>query len=403
MLNGQTIDTNSAWLSEQLNSIGIQVALKYAAPDDHEAIINAMKIACVEADIILMTGGLGPTKDDITKKAIADFTDDHLVFSQATFDRISDLFNTRNIPLTAAHRQQCFMPSKALLIDNARGTAPGMWIEKDGKIIISMPGVPSEMKAIVTNGVLIKIRDKVPGQYIEHYIIHTAGTGETALAEMIEDIVDGFPPQLSMAYLPGIASVKLRVTGRGNNEAEINRMVQEQGKKIEERVKKYVFGKGMTNLPTALRDLCIEKKVKVATAESCTGGGVSHMITSVPGSSEYFMGSVVSYSNELKMNLLKVKPQTLEQHGAVSEETVKEMVKGAIALMHVDCVVAISGIAGPGGGTPDKPVGTVWIAVGDSHQIKTRRLQLVKDRKMNIEYSVMLALNELRLFVQDNF
>jgi nicotinamide-nucleotide amidase len=403
LLNGQTIDTNSAWISEQLNSIGISVVMKYAVPDHLADIVHALEIANNKADLILMTGGLGPTKDDITKVAIAKYVGDEMSFSQDTYDRISGYFNKRKLSLTEAHRQQCYMPSSAILVENPRGTAPGMWIERPNMILLSMPGVPSEMKAIMSTSALTMIQSRATGQYIEHYIIQTAGTGETVLAEMIEDIVDEFPEELSMAYLPGIASVKLRVTGKGNDEKKINQLVQTYGQLIKSRVEKYVFGLGTTTLPRALQDLCISKNIHIATAESCTGGGVSHMITSEPGSSAYFIGAAVTYSNESKKNLLGVKDSTLDTHGAVSEETVKEMVAGVIQLMQADCAIAISGIAGPGGGTPEKPVGTIWLAIGSKNHIKTRKLQLVKDRTMNIEYTIVLALNELRLFVQDNF
>lgn len=403
LLNGQTIDTNSAWISAELNNIGISVVMKYAVSDQLPDIVQSLKIANDNADLILMTGGLGPTKDDITKVAIADFVGDDMVFSQDTFDRISNYFNRRSLTLTEAHRQQCYIPSSAQLVENPRGTAPGMWIERPNMILLSMPGVPGEMKAIMTTSALSMIKSRASGQYIEHFIIQTAGTGETVLADMIEDIVEEFPHELSMAYLPGIASVKLRVTGKGNDEKQIHALVQSYGDKIKTRVEKYVFGTGNTTLPKSLQELCISKNIRIATAESCTGGGVSHMITSEPGSSAYFVGAAVTYSNELKTKLLGVKEATLAQFGAVSEETVKEMVAGAIRLMNSDCAIAISGIAGPGGGTSEKPVGTIWLAVGKENHIKTRKLQLVRDRTMNIEYTIILAINELRLFVQDNF
>ncbi len=403
LLNGQTVDTNSAWLGEKLNEIGVTLSLKLSVGDTTQDIINGLTYATEHAEIILMTGGLGPTNDDITKVALADFVGDQLSFSEETFLRIKGLFESRGRPVLEAHRSQCYMPSTAQLITNPQGTAPGMWIDHLETIILSMPGVPREMKAIMESAGLLKIKSLVRGSHIHHHIIQTAGTGESVIAERIEDIVDTFPPELSIAYLPGLASVKLRLTAKTRTEHDAMTLTAQYGVKIQERLGDIVFGIGKDSLPAALGRLCREKQVTIATAESCTGGGIGHALVQVPGSSAYYLGSIVSYSNTLKENLLNVLQQTLINHGAVSEETVIEMIHGLTDQTGCDVGVAVSGIAGPGGGSAEKPVGTIWLAIGNKSTCKTRKLQLVKNRKINIDYTIITAMNELRLFIEKNF
>ncbi len=403
LLNGQTIDTNSAWIGQELNKIGVTLTTKIAAPDLHEDIIRALEVASEKAELILMTGGLGPTKDDITKKSIADYIGDSMIFSESTYRRIEDFFKKRNRKILQAHRDQCYIPSKAQLVQNPRGTAPGMWFEHKNKIILSMPGVPGEMKAIMNTAGLDMIKKLVKDSHIKHYIIQTAGVGETTLAEAIDDIVDSFPNEVSIAYLPNIGRVKLRITAKTKTQKDAEELSQKYGQLITERVEKYVFGIGDITLSAALGQLCKAKSIKISTAESCTGGGIGNTIVSQAGSSAYYEGTIVSYSNQLKTSLLGVSTSTLNTHGAVSKQTVTEMVAGLIKLTHTDVGLAVSGIAGPGGGTPDKPVGTIWLAVGSRENIITKKLQLARDRTMNISYTITLALNELRLFIQDNF
>lgn len=403
LLNGQTIDTNSAWLGEKLNEIGVTLALKLSVGDTEEDIIDGLTYACSNSDIVLMTGGLGPTKDDITKIAIVNFLGDELVFSAPTYERIKNIFETRGRTVLEAHKQQCYMPSSAVLVDNPVGTAPGMWMRHDKMIILSMPGVPREMKEIMTQSGLHKIAELVDDLSIKHYIIQTAGVGETTIAGKIEDIVDDFPPELSIAYLPSSGSVKLRVTAKTQDELRAKQLTETSGQKIVDRLGSLVYGVGPDKLPHAIGKLCREKGIKIATAESCTGGGIGNMIVSVPGSSAYYQGSLVTYSNELKSSLLHVDSAIITEHGAVSEETVQEMLVGLVNRTHCDAGVAVSGIAGPGGGTADKPVGTIWIATGNKDTIVTRKLQLVRNRKMNIDYTITFALNELRLFIEANF
>ena len=403
LLNGQTIDTNSAWLGEKLNEIGVTLALKLSVGDTEDSIIDGLNYACSKSDIVLMTGGLGPTKDDITKLAIVNFLGDELVFSQPTYERIKKIFEARDREVLEAHKEQCYMPRTAELVNNPVGTAPGMWMRHGKKIILSMPGVPREMKQIMTDGGLRKIEELVGDIHIKHYIIQTAGVGETTIANKIEDIVEDFPSDLSIAYLPGSGAVKLRLTAKTQDAHSAASLTETYGQKIVGRLGSLVYGIGGDKLAHAIGKLCKAKGIKIATAESCTGGGIGNRIVSVPGSSAYYEGSLVTYSNELKSDLLKVNSDTLKEYGAVSEETVKQMIIGLVDQTQCDVGVAVSGIAGPGGGSPEKPVGTIWIATGNKDKVVTRKLLLVRNRKMNIDYTVTFALNEMRLFIEGNF
>lgn len=403
ILNGQTVDTNASWIAQRLNEIGIDVSIKLSVSDQHEEIIHGLQVTSDHADIVLTTGGLGPTKDDITKVALADFLGKEVVFSEQLYDHICAYFAGRGREVLPAHRAQSVVPDGADLLDNPRGTALGMWMTHGDTIILSMPGVPSEMKSIMTGAALDRIASLVPDQHIIHHIIQTSGTGETVLAEKIEDIVDSMPANLSIAYLPTTAAVKLRLTGRGTDRTAVEGQVKEYGSQIEARIQEHVYGIGDISIAEALQALCIDRGVTIGTAESCTGGGVGNALVRVAGSSAYYQGSVVTYSNELKQKLLGVSYETLQSHGAVSSQCVEQMVRGAISLLGVDCAVAISGIAGPGGGTDEKPVGTIWIAVGNSDRQQSHLIRYKKDRAMNMQYAITSAIHYLRLFVKDNY
>jgi nicotinamide-nucleotide amidase len=397
ILIGQIIDTNSAWLGEQLSLLGIKVHQIISISDTPEDIKHTVDQQMATSDILILTGGLGPTKDDITKKALAEHFDSELKFDVKTFARIKKYFDSRGIPVLKAHEEQCYMPSKAEILDNDLGTAPGMLFSIDGKMILSMPGVPYEMKWIFQNSFLPIYMERVPTEkFIYHKTLKTVGKGETIIAEEIMDILDQFPPHMSIAYLPSIGSVRLRLSSISDIDtaAEVDRYAD----MIIERLGYWVYGTDKDDLETAVLELYRAKKMTLATAESCTGGLVAHRLTSVPGSSEVYQGSIVSYSYALKEKLLSVSHDTLINEGAVSERTVIEMLKGLLETSSVDVGIAISGIAGPGGGTPEKPVGTIWMAWGSKDNIKTKLLSLSKNRKLNIEYTSVSALNALRLF-----
>ncbi len=403
LLNGQTVDTNSAWLGRHLNDIGVDLIEATRVGDDIGIIESSLKRLARRVDLIITTGGLGPTHDDVTKKALSNFTNTPLVFHPEMYEGIQSYFRRIYREPTELHRRQCYLPRGCVLFPNSKGTAPGMGLVRGNVKLLSLPGVPYEMQDIMAEEGLKWIRGlSEDTQAISHFVIHTTGIGETHLAKRIEPITSSFPRDVSIAYLPGLASVKLRVSARGKDASSTGVKSVEWGEKIVRELGTSVYGIGETTLSEAVGNLCLKKNITLGTAESCTGGYVAHMITQVPGSSAYFEGSVVTYSNDLKVNVLSVKKSTLEKHGAVSEATVKEMVSGLLAVLKVDVAVAISGIAGPGGGTADKPVGTVWIAVGNKQRIETHLTHVAKDRILNIQYASVRALNQLRLFIMEN-
>ena len=399
ILIGQTIDTNSAWMGQYLNEMGAQIHSILSIRDELEEIKEAIQRSFESADVVLMTGGLGPTKDDVTKKAIADYFNVEMTFHQPTYDRILRLFEKWGRKSTEAHRLQCFMPANADLLHNKMGTAPGMWFDYNGKVLVSMPGVPYEMKYLVENQVAKRLVKQFPLSPIVHKVIQTVGEGESRIAKRIEHIEEGLPPHIKLAYLPNLGRVRLRLTATGADKATLEKEIEPHFLAIKEAIPELIFGEGAINLETAIGKLLLKSNLTLGTAESCTGGYIAHMLTSISGSSRYYHGSIVAYDNSIKTNVLKVKPETLETHGAVSEQTVIEMAKGAVDLLNTDLAVAVSGIAGPGGGTEEKPVGTVWMAVSDGERSQTRLIRAGKDRVKNIQYASVYALNLVRQFV----
>jgi nicotinamide-nucleotide amidase len=395
ILIGQVIDTNSAWLGQKLSEIGIQVKKIISVSDQHTEIIGSLSQALNESDIVFMTGGLGPTKDDITKKAIADFLGVDLFFHQDTYDRIKGIFERMGRPMSPSHDDQCLMPRGVQILKNDMGTAPGMLFQHMGKRIVSMPGVPYEMKSIMENEVIPLLKAETTN-VILHKTILTSGAGETTIENKISDIVSAFPEHISIAYLPALAKVRLRISASGQNEEVLRQEVSHFTGLISARIDDLVYGYDDTSLEKEIHRLAIEKGLKIATAESCTGGLIASKLVSVPGSSAYFVGGIVAYSNDLKINILKVNKDTLAGHGAVSEATVLEMVDGAIDVLGVDMAVAVSGIAGPDGGSPEKPVGTIWICAGSRQHKVTYLLKAGKDREKNMEIASVYALNMLR-------
>jgi nicotinamide-nucleotide amidase len=352
--------------------------------------------------VVLTTGGLGATKDDITKKAISELLDVGIYFDEELYDMITTFFKMRGFPITEAHHVQCMMPETTTKLANKMGTAPGMWFEREGAILISMPGVPYEMKHIMSEQVLPRLKEKFGVKPIFHRTLLTAGFGETQLATKIESIVDSFPENMKMAYLPNLGEVRLRVSAFGDkttSEPELKELVNAKVVDIEKILGTTIYGYEKDTIQNAVGQLLLKKGWQMGTAESCTGGNIAARIVQTSGSSAYFKGGVVAYSNAIKIEKLAVKSSILETYGAVSEETVREMVAGTIKELGVDIAVAVSGIAGPTGGTPDKPVGLIWIAVGIKDDIRTHKLQLGKDRLKNIEYITKRALNVLRLFL----
>ncbi len=398
ILIGQIIDTNSAFLGEKLGEAGVEVVSRFSVSDRKEDMLKAFSRAQEDADFVIMTGGLGPTKDDITKKVLAEYFGREMYFDKEQYEILKSFFERIQRPTTDAHKLQSYFPENTIFFRNKMGTAPGMLFNFGDTQFISMPGVPYEMKHIVETHVLPFILAKRK-THIFHQTIQTAGCGESVLAEMIEDIEDNLAPHLSLAYLPSLGKVRIRISGTGTDKAELESEVMDLANRIESRVEKFVFGRNMDTLESKLGEILKEKSKTIGCAESCTGGNISKLIASVPGSSAYFEGSVISYSYGLKEDLLDVKNATLLEFGAVSEEVVKEMLSGALQHLKTDYAIAVSGIAGPTGGTPTKPVGTIYVGVGSKEKVYVKRLQLTKNREKNIEYTSYAALNFMRLFI----
>ena len=395
LLIGQIVDTNSAWIGQQMNQVGFKVHQITSVSDNREHILSALAEASQRVQMVLITGGLGPTKDDITKKTLAEYFGTDFVFSQEAYEDVEYLFKIRGREVTPLNRLQAEVPSNCTVLRNRVGTAPGMWFEENGVVYASMPGVPHEMKYLMENEVLPRLKSKFKTPFILHRTLLTQGIGESFLAEKIADFEDQLPPHIRLAYLPAAGSVRLRLSGWGEEafiRSEMSRLVAD----LQERVKEYLYGFDEETIAGVLGDLLRKNGLTISTAESCTGGNIAHLLTSIPGSSAWYMGSTITYSYESKTELLGVPKEVIEKHGAVSEEVVTSMVNNAKKLLGTSCAVATSGIAGPGGGTPDKPVGTVWIAVSSPRQTIARKVLLGDNRLRTIQVASETALNMLR-------
>lgn len=397
ILYGQTLDTNSHWISGQLDNLGIQVARKITIGDSEEEIIQAFAEAESRSTIILITGGLGPTNDDLTKPCLVKYFDTHLVRNNETLDNIATLFQSRGREMTDLNEAQADLPANCTPILNAIGTAPGMWFERNGKVLVSMPGVPYEMKRMMTDIILPKLEKSFVKGGIHHRMIRTIGIPESMLAEMIKEWEAQLPSHIKLAYLPTMGSVKLRLTAKGTDEESLHVSMQEQINNILPLIGKYVYGFDDENIEEAIGRLLKERGLTLSVAESCTGGFLSHKITSVPGSSAWFDGAFVPYSNKLKNEQLQIPMEIIEQQGAVSEPVVLALAENVRKAFRSDIGVSISGIAGPGGGYAEKPVGTVWIGYSDSKKTVAKKFQFTKDRGINIHYSAIAALNMIRI------
>ena len=395
LLIGQIVDTNSAWIGQQMNQVGFKVHQITSVSDNREHILSALAEASQRVQMVLITGGLGPTKDDITKKTLAEYFGTGFVFSQEAYEDVEYLFKIRGREVTPLNRLQAEVPSNCTVLRNRVGTAPGMWFEENGVVYASMPGVPHEMKYLMENEVLPRLKSKFKTPFILHRTLLTQGIGESFLAEKIADFEDQLPPHIRLAYLPAAGSVRLRLSGWGEEafiRSEMSRLVAE----LQDQVKEYLYGFDEDSIAGVLGDLLRKNGLTISTAESCTGGNIAHLLTSIPGSSSWYMGSTITYSYESKTELLGVPKEVIEKHGAVSEEVVTSMVNNAKKLLGTSCAVATSGIAGPGGGTPDKPVGTVWIAVSSPRQTIAKKVLLGDNRLRTIQVASETALNMLR-------
>jgi nicotinamide-nucleotide amidase len=396
LLIGQTIDTNSAWIGAELSKTGFDISRKTSIHDNHDDIIDILKSVTGKADVVLITGGLGPTSDDITKQALCEFFDSRLVVSNEVLAMVEEMMKRRGFPMNENNRRQAEVPDACTVLKNAAGTAPGMWFEKEDTIFISMPGVPVEMKYIMNQHVLPELKRRFTFQVIIHRNIMTYGTPEAKLAEILTEFEASLPSQIKLAYLPSFGIIKLRLTGTGSDPVLIQNIIEEQVKKLYGIIPNLIYGENEELFENVIGNLLRERKQTISTAESCTGGKIAQMLTSVPGSSAYFRGSVVAYDNEIKKRVLGVPDILLQKHGAVSKEVVEEMAAGVRKLMKTDFSVATSGIAGPDGGSDSKPVGTIWISVAFEKGTATEKHVFGGDRNTNINRFAVAALNLLR-------
>ena len=397
LLYGQIMDTNSHWISQELDAVGVRVVRKTTVGDNRTDILTAFEEASKRADLILITGGLGPTQDDLTKPLLAEYFGCEIVEVPEAVAAVSAYFTRRGREMTLLNTLQGHLPTCCTYVPNEVGTAPGMWFEQKGCYWMSMPGVPHEMKKLVKDFVLPKLSQVFELPVIYHKLIKTAGIGESWLADLIKDWENALPAHIRLAYLPSLGHVKLRLTAFGTNKEQLQQEVAAQIQVLLPQIGKYVYGYDEETLETALGKLLKNAGKTIALAESCSGGYVSHLITTVPGSSAYFQGAVVPYHNAFKERILGVKSETLSSHGAVSEATVAEMAEGVRTLFNADYGLASSGIAGPDGGTADKPVGTVWIGCAGPEGVETRKLQLTQDRMLNIQLTGVAVLNLFRI------
>ncbi|MEN9686223.1 MAG: hypothetical protein RLZZ28_2009 [Bacteroidota bacterium] len=403
LLIGQVVDTNSAYIAQELNKMGISVKHRMAVGDVWEDIWQALDEESKHASLLIITGGLGPTADDITKPLLCKYFDGKMVIDQPTLNRITYIFeHILKKPMIERNARQAEVPDICTVLQNEQGTAPGMLFRKEGKIFISLPGVPHEMKWLMKNQVLPLLPSLYDAGFIEHKTLLTAGIGESFLAELVKDLEEGLPNHIKLAYLPNYGMVRLRLSGFGFNKEDLQKEVRTHFTSFKERIKEFLVIDEDISLEKVVANLLIERGKTVATAESCTGGYIAHLLTKNPGSSAYFTGSVVSYDNKVKQKILGVSGEVLSMEGAVSESTVFQMAKSVIDLMQTDYSIAVSGIMGPEGGTDEKPVGTVWIAVASRQKVETRLLRLRFDRKRNIELTAIQALNLLRIFIVNN-
>lgn len=403
LLIGQVIDTNSAWIAQELNKMGILLKHRVAVGDVREDIWQALDEESRQVKLVIITGGLGPTADDITKPLLCDYFGGKMVVHQPTLDHITHIFeNLLKKPMIERNAKQAEVPDVCTVLLNQQGTAPGMLFTKEDTVFVSLPGVPHEMKWLMTHEVLPRIPELFQTGFIEHRTLLTAVIGESFLANLIQDLEEALPPHIKLAYLPNYGMVRLRLTAFGFNKTELTGEITHHFDLFRERVKEYLVAAEDLTMEQVVSRLLKERGQTLCTAESCTGGYIAHLLTSYPGSSAFFTGSVVSYDNRIKQKVLQVSAETLQTVGAVSEATVLQMAASVREIMQTDYAIAVSGIMGPDGGTPEKPVGMVWVAVAGKNRTESRLFHFRYDRKRNIELTATNALNLLRIFIHEN-
>ncbi|MBI9053042.1 MAG: competence/damage-inducible protein A [Bacteroidales bacterium] len=399
ILIGQTVDTNSAWIANRLNLIGIDVLKIISISDKREEIIKALNDSKQNVDIVLITGGLGPTNDDITKETLAEYFGVGLVQNNEVLNHIEKFVIKRKAHMNERNIKQAEVPENCKILQNEIGTAPGMLFEDGKRIIISMPGVPFEMIELMKNNVLPILKDMRSDLHIIHKIILTQGVPESKLAEILENWENNLPDTISLAYLPSPGLIKLRLTAKGDNELMLNNAIKKELIKLESIIPELICGYDSEKLEELIGKILLSNNKTICTAESCTGGNIAHLITSISGSSGYFKGGVVAYSNDIKQNILSVNKSIIDDYGAVSKQVVEEMALGAKKIFNSDYAIATSGIAGPTGGTNEKPVGTIWIAIANNDGVYAKKYIFGDQRERNIQRASLTALNMLQKLV----
>ena len=399
ILYGQILDTNTQWISLELDKLGIKTVRKSSVGDQKDEIVQIFQEAQKRADVVFITGGLGPTKDDLTKKILADFFDCTLAYHTDALQDVTEFFAKRGRELSDLNRDQALLPTKCTFIPNKQGTAPAMWFNELDTIWVSMPGVPFEMKAIMETEVLPRLVNHFKLPVIVHQLVKTVGIGESYLSDLIQDWELQLPAHIKLAYLPSLGIVKLRLTGFGDSAENLHQQISAEYAKVMPLIKSYVFGYEKDELADVVGKLLVSKHATLSLAESCTGGYLASQFTQQAGCSAYFLGGVLAYANEVKMNQLGVSAQILNDEGAVSEACIRAMATGVRELNGSEYALATSGIAGPNGGTSEKPVGTIWIALAHPTGVITRKLTLGGTRIQNIHLTSLTAINLLRRFL----
>lgn len=400
ILIGQIVDTNSAWMAKELNAIGLRVTQITSVSDQKTAILNALSEAATRAQIVLITGGLGPTKDDITKSTLLEYFGGSLVFDEGQYAQVERLFASFGREVTPINRKQAEVPSSCKVLVNERGTAPGMWFTKDNIHYISMPGVPYEMMWMMQQVVIPQLKEQLSLPVIIHRTFLTQGVGESMLADWIASWEDALPIYLKLAYLPSPGQVRLRISAFGDDASQLKQAIDAEALKLYGLIGEHIYGEGEVSMAEVIQQLCIDRNQSLSLAESCTGGNIAHLLTEVSGASIYFKGSAVTYTEEMKTQILGVPSDLIEHHGVVSEAVVRSMAKGAQNLFKTDYAIAVTGIAGPNGGSETLPVGSIWIGVATPSEIHAKLFRFSTNRGRNITMASLSALNMLRKLIQ---
>ena len=396
LLIGHTLNTNAQWIAQEVNKIGFTIRQQITISDNEQHIVKTLDDSLSNVDVALITGGLGPTNDDLTLPVLNDYFGGTLVEDQEVYQDIQKLVEERGFPMTENNKRQALVSTQCKPIRNEYGTAPGLWFEKENKVVVAMPGVPFEMREMMMSTVIPRLKKKYVLPGIVHQLVYTQGLPESILAETLSVWEANLPTTIKLAYLPSYDGVKLRLSSVGNDKKKLQDLINEEIDQLKKIIPNHIYSTSEQKIEEIIGDLLREKKATIATAESCTGGYISHLITSVPGSSDYYKGSIISYANEVKIEELGVIKNDLSNYGAVSQEVVEQMALGVRHKMKTDYALSTSGVAGPDGGTAEKPVGTVWVGMATPNGVVSKKFLLGKNRERNILKAGSKALNMLR-------